>query len=120
MRELNTHDRLSEKQSIEQTQKKTQTVEFKYDSSLRPLRGHIVWEINVKSGEIKQAEYKKYHTIYWFDALKCLENGWKKEIIKQKGCIYISALTKESALKRWKEGKGSATLPKPKDSFFKI
>lgn len=117
MKELEKHNRDSDKQSIEVIQEKKQQQEFRFDSSLRPVRGHTVFEINTKTFEVKEAEYKKHERITWWEALKIYngEDVLKKEIIKEKDCVYISALNAKNALKRFQEGKGSKKMNKKKN-----
>ena len=114
MKELDKLKRDSERLSIEQVQKKKQKQEFKWVSSLRPKEGHQVWEVNEKTLEVKLAEHKKEDVLV-VKSLKHLEHlasvGNKKEIILKKGCVYISSLNANSALKRYLSGKGSAIKP---------
>lgn len=113
MKEMEKHDRDSERLQIESVQARQENQEFKLIGSLRPLKGHTLWEINRKTLEIKPAKYttsvKK--KITWHEALK-IHNGHqvKTEVIVDKDCEYISALTKESALQRYLSGKGSAKM----------
>jgi hypothetical protein len=109
MKELLNFDRLSEKLANEQVVKKTQEVEHTFDSSVKPFKGHTLFEINIKTGKIKVAEFIEEKILDWFDALKSIESGWTRNVVKKKDCIYISAASKKSAIKRWKEGKGSAS-----------
>jgi hypothetical protein len=111
MRELEKHQRDSEKEKIESVVKKQQQQEFKYLGNLRPLRGHILWKINIKTLEVSQATYKQNKTISWDEAVN-LYVGIPdvKEVVVEQGFEYISALTKEKALERYKSGKGSAKM----------
>jgi hypothetical protein len=111
MRELEKQQRDSEKERIESVVKKQQQIEFKYLGNLRPLRGHILWKINIKTLEISQATYRQNKTITWHEAVN-LYVGIPdvKEVIVEQGFEYISALTKEKALERYMSGKGSAKM----------
>lgn len=107
MKELNSNDRLQEKQSIEQIQEKKKQVEYTLDDSIKPREGHTLFEIDLSTLEIKEAKYKIEHTVHLYQALSS-----KKEVIKNNGCVYVSALNAKSALKRLKNNKGSAKIPK--------
>lgn len=112
MKELEKYVRDSEKQAIESVIKKKQQVELKYESSLIPQRGHILFEINTVTGKIIEADYLEERDINWEDAIKGMDGGFKKELVQRKNCIYISALNEQSAIRRYKEGKGSAERKK--------
>jgi hypothetical protein len=88
--------------------KKKKQIEHKYIGSVSPFRGHKVFEVNEVTGEIQEASYVKSKNIEWEVAVKSMEAGFKREIVINQSCVYISALNKESALKRYKSGKGSA------------
>lgn len=112
MRELEDYQRRIEKQAIESIVKKKKQVEYKYESSIRPHRGHKLFEINIKTFEINEAKYIENKTISWQEAQMLLNGTSEKEVVIEKHCVYISALNKESALKRLKEDRGSAVKPK--------
>ena len=113
MKELNKLDKLIEKQQVESVVKKQQAVEFHYQGSTKPLKGHNVYELNINTMVASLASYVKKKDISWNDALIGFMTGnYKKEVLIKKDCVYISALNKASAIKRYKEKKGSATLPK--------
>ena len=114
MKELEKIERDVEAQGIELQVRKQQQKEFKFESSLKPLRGHSVWEINRETLEVKKAEFVVKKEVHLFDAL---HDKNRQEIIKRPWCEYISSLNPSSALKRYKKGKGSAHLPEPKLKF---
>ena len=112
MEQLTTFDRLTEKSTTEVQVKKNVQVEYIFDGRVIPYSGHKVWEINTLTGLIKEAEFKKEQAIDWFKAVAEYKNPTttKREVIKNKNCVYISALNKETALTRYRTGKGSAIL----------
>ena len=69
-------------------------------------------EINIKTLECNPAEFIEKKTITFEEALKIQNGTYKSEVLKKPNHVYISALNKENALKRYHEEKGSATLPK--------
>ncbi len=109
MKELNNHDKLSEKQSTEVQVKKNQQVEYTLDETIRPMSGHRLWEIELSSMKVKQAEYSRVTHANWIEIVNG-EIEANREVIKRKGCIYISALTAKKAIERYLKGKGSAKL----------
>jgi phage-related tail protein len=113
MNELEKHNRDVEKQSIKLQQEKNKEIEFTFDSSIKPLKGHRLFEINISTLDVKEASYTKQSYITWHQALQEMTSGSiKKEVVIEKGCVYISALNEKSALNRYKLNKSSATLPK--------
>lgn len=109
MKELSNHDKLSDKQSTEIQVKKNQQVEYTKDETLRPMYGHRLWEIDLSSMKVKEAEYSRVTQTKWVEIV----NGYiesTREVIKRKGCVYISALTAKKAIERHLKGKGSAKL----------
>jgi len=108
MKEFEKHSRDAEKQAIESIIKKKKEVELKYEDRINPHAGHILFEINEKTGEIKNADYLEKKDIGWTEAIKKMESGFTRELVMRKNCVYISALNKESALRRWKQSRGSA------------
>jgi hypothetical protein len=117
MKELEKQERDVEKQSIELQQVKEEKVEYKLIDNLRPEKGHRVWEINSASLEIVEASYNEEEVINFTEALGNLERGEitvatiKKDITVNPGCLYISALNKNNAIKRYNLNKGSAVKP---------
>jgi hypothetical protein len=70
--------------------------------SIRPHKGHTLFEINYKTGEIKKAEFKKQV----LNIGEAIHKGVdfvskKKEIEIKENCVYISALNKENAIKKF-------------------
>ena len=110
MKELDNYDKLSEKQSTEFQVKKNVQVEYLFDGAVKPMPGHKVWEINIKTLDVKEAEVIRVTQIDWFEALGMYNGIPKSDIIKKKGYVYISALNPSTALKRYQLCKGSASL----------
>ena len=74
--------------------KKKQEIEYVLEGSLKPKRGHFLWEINTLTGEIKKAEFKKTTAVF----------GAKippQELIIKPDCIYIPALNAKNAKKKY-------------------
>jgi hypothetical protein len=116
MKELEKYERDIEKAGIEAVEEKKQKQEITFTGSIRPLKGHTLFEINTRTLEVREASYNEHKRITWHSALRFLkgEISLNKEVIKNKDCIYISALNPTNALKRYREGKGSAKLNEEK------
>lgn len=110
MKELDNHNKLTDKQSTEVQVKKQVQVEYLHEGAVKPMPGHRVWEINVKTLEVKEAELVTNLQITWYEAIESMNGVDNREILKKKGYIYISALNQKQALSRYKKGKGSASL----------
>ena len=111
MRELDKHDRETDKQSIELQQQKQQEKELTFLNRQTPKKGHRVFEINTKTLQVVQAEYVEDKVIHWHQAIKEMYTGQiKKTIVVNKSCVYISALNSENALDRFKQKKGSSVI----------
>lgn len=78
-----------------QAEKKT---ELQYVGSLKPKRGHTLFEVDVRAGTIEPAKFQAQDADY-LKALKGDLSG-KKTVITKEGCIYISALNKKNVLKK--------------------
>lgn len=109
MKELDSKDRLNEKTQIESVVQEQKQVEYRHESSLNPLKGHALWEINTKTLEVSKAKFIDEKTISWYEALKMIGENYAEKVAIKLDCVYISALNKENAIKRYKEKKGSAT-----------
>jgi len=81
---------------IEINVKKEKEVQYELIDNIIPYNNHTMWEINIKTLEIKKAEY------YRKDYILGQEN--KKEIIVKKGYKYISALNEKNAMKKFHKG----------------
>lgn len=115
MKELEKNNLLSGKESIESVQHKQKEIELTFIHNLKLLKGHTLFEINHSTLEVTEAEYHKEELITWHEALKAFNNPQIrviKDVIVKPCHSYISALNSNSALKRYVDNKGSASLPK--------
>jgi len=117
MKELEKHERDTEKQSVELQQIKEEKIEFKLVDQIRPEKGHKVWEIDTKQSTIKEASFKQEEVIDFNAAKDATDRGEtidsliQKDIVVNPDCVYISALNSKNALKRYRNNKGSAIKP---------
>lgn len=90
---------LSEKTEVHAQQQK----EYKniLIGKIKPQRGHTLWEINIKTGSISEA---KYNTID-VDFAKAVKGDFShlKELIVDENCVYIPALNRQNALKKYQK-----------------
>ena len=118
MRELHKHERDSERQSIESIVKKKQQKELKIENSIKPYKGHKLFEINTKTLEIKEALFLQEEVIdfekHMNGAISIVKN---KKVSMKKNSVYISALNVNCALKRYKKQKGSAVIKSVNESL---
>lgn len=80
---------------VKQTQAETQKVHI---GTLRPKRGHSLFEVNLKLKTICLADFNKTEVVKFEDAMKGTISVNKKVDIKD-DCIYISALNKRNVIK---------------------
>ena len=67
--------------------------------SLKPKKGHTLFEINIKEKTIEIAEFDETPTINYLDAMQGKYLAKRNKVTKKENCIYISALNKKNALK---------------------
>lgn len=107
MKELDKHNQDISKHQMEIEAQQKEQQEFKLDSSFKPKRGHKVWEINLQTEEVKEAQGEEI-----LDLTDEFAINYITDIVRKSGHIYIGALNGKSALKRFKKGKGHASIPK--------
>lgn len=116
MKELDKINQDINKDQVAIEARKREQTEYKLVGELKPKRGHIVWEINITTEKVVAAKYEEHRTIHIDEAVGVST----KDIVRRKGCIYISALNPKNALKRYKANKGSALVPEATRKFFDI
>lgn len=100
-------DGLVPKDKTELQQRKRQQTEFKLIGSMRHRTGLTLFSGNVKTGEVKPAEYVKERILEWNDAIRYIKNGSvKRKVQIEKDCVYFEALNLENAKKKFEKGKG--------------
>jgi hypothetical protein len=111
MKELENQDKLNQKTQIESVVKKKKQVELKYEGSIQPKsKSHTLWEINTKTLEVTKAKYVSEEFMTWEQAVSLMEGTYVEKVVRNPNCIYISSLTKRTALERYKKNKGSAII----------
>ena len=92
---------LAEKDQVEITTQKEIEKKHVLLTTIRPHKGHTLFEINVMTGEVKPAEFETENANYE-DAVKGNYSA-KKSITANPGCMYISALNKGNAISKLKK-----------------
>jgi len=90
---------LKSKEKLEVVANQQKQIEHELMGFLVPYNGHKVWEIEVATGNIKEAQYSS-NTYKAFG-----EN--KKEIVVKDGFIYVAALNQKNAFKKAMNNKPS-------------
>ena len=85
---------ISEKEQIKGT---------KFLTAIKPHRGHTLFEVSVKTGFIRKAQFEQ--TDQFFNAEQKGKNISRTKVICNEGCIYVSALNEKNAIKKLKKQK---------------
>jgi len=99
---LITHNYASSHVEINKHNKGVKTAEAKKQVKklgvIKPYKGHSLFEIEIQTMNINLAEFETIE-VNW------AKNSSNKSQLKVKeGCVYISALNKKNALKKFKKG----------------
>jgi hypothetical protein len=92
---------MNKKDKMELSIQKKQQKEKVLVGKIIPHAGHIIWEINDATLEIKQAKFETKSFIIG----QAQQNS---EIIIRSGFSYVSALNSANALKKYKKGKNGS------------
>ena len=105
MKFLKENEELSSKPSTEKLQEQQQEAKVEFDSVIYPYENHKLFEIDVATNEIRLAEFEIEPVIefdpYWTKKKTLNKRG---KVIKKEGCVYISALNKKTAIKKFSKG----------------
>jgi isopentenyl diphosphate isomerase/L-lactate dehydrogenase-like FMN-dependent dehydrogenase len=77
-------------EASKQQQKETQK---KLLATIRPHKGHTLYEINVLTGDTVEAEFEQVNAHFGEVGTKV-----RKQVITKENCFYISALNKKNAI----------------------
>ena len=67
-------------------------------ATIKPHRGHTLFEVNMATGEILEAEFEK-QDVHYHEVINN-HNISKKKVITKEGYFYVSALNKKNVLKK--------------------
>ena len=62
--------------------------------TIRPHKGHTLFEIDCSTGEINAAKYEQIDGVFSGE-------GVRKKVLIKENCLYISCLNKKTALKKF-------------------
>lgn len=96
MKELEQYTKINEDIQVVKPIKK----ELKLLNSIKPQKGHKCFEINTITNEIAEAEFFEDYVSMFSSSYER-----KKKIRIKENCIYITALNKENALKKYNKSK---------------
>lgn len=89
---------LLDKDKIEIVKQQQAEIQKILDSTIRPNKGHTLFEVNIAEKTIQKAKFDELPNIKWEDAVKGLISTQKK-VTKKDNYIYISALNKKNVIK---------------------
>lgn len=94
------------KEKTELSVQQRKQIEHELIGHIIPHNGHTIFEIEIETGLIKEAEYMT-------DLTFIIGQDVNKRILTREGCFYVSALNKKSALRKYNKG---ANGSKPKST----
>ena len=89
---------IKQKDKVQNIAEVPQKREHKLLGSIKPQKGHLLFEINEKTGAIALAEFEKVAAVYDSKGKDWAQN---RKVIAKEGYCYIAALNKENAMKRF-------------------
>ena len=114
MKELDISKLIPEKTKLEITQQKQQEYKLTYQYSIIPYSGHTLYEVDLETGDIIEAEYDKLDYLFdwnWTPKSKVNSHG---QVIIQPGKAYVSALNMSNAKKKFEKGSTGTRIDKSK------
>ncbi len=85
------------KDKVSIVSQKQQEYEHKYLGSIKPHRGHILYEFNKITKKLKEAEFENLDIHYNADLKKMKK---RKKVIVNENCFYLSSLNQKNAIKK--------------------
>ena len=102
MKELEPHIPLPGNQDkTEVSIKRRQEIEYVLQGTIKPKKGHFVWEVNENTGDVKKAEFKKATAIFGASIPP-------DELVVKPNCIYIPALNSKNAIQKYLKDKNQS------------
>jgi hypothetical protein len=89
-----------EKDKVEITKQQQEEIQTIFDSRITPHENHTLFEYNLNTRAIILATFQpEVKDILWSDAVNGNFKKLNKKVLKNEGCLYISALNKENCIK---------------------
>ena len=95
-----------QKDKTEITANKSQEKKYELIGHIVPHLGHTLYEINKETLEVRKARFSSITGNYVFGEKN------NKELITQKGFVYVAALNEKNALKKYKKGVNGSIINK--------
>lgn len=89
---------LLEKDKVKIVKQQEAEVQKVLDTTLKPNKGHTLYEVNLIERAIEVATFDELPNINYEDALKG-DMSLRKKLTKKENCIYILALNKKNVIK---------------------
>lgn len=89
-----------EVQAEKQEQKRLELI-----GRIKPHQGHVCFEYNIATGEIQEAQFME-QTVNYAEFVQT--RTIQKKIMVKQGCLYVAALNKTNAEKKFKKMIGTA------------
>jgi hypothetical protein len=101
--EYSIHEKVNELNRTELIERIKKEIDYVLLGSLRPQKGHKLFECNLLTGIVNEAKYhKRKDTIGYINSIQYVET---KKLIVQLDCIYIPALNLKNAIKKFNKEK---------------
>lgn len=99
MNELEQHLKFQERLEISQQQQKEQQKVL--DGKIIPYPGQKIWEVNISTLEVKEAECTNPAMKYELAAIGDFSRI--ADLVRRDGCVYIPAINAKNALRKFKK-----------------
>lgn len=101
MKELENYSKVSKEiKAVKPIQKQTELID-----TLLPQKGHKCFEINRSTGEINEAVFKTEDVVFRMSTV--LHGSVQKKLVVKENHVYITALNKQNALKKYQKQKNN-------------
>jgi hypothetical protein len=104
MRELESWKNRADDVTTQIEKEQEKKFELFLEKTIHPHKGHKLYEFNLDTGEVKEAEYDLKSDYIW-------QPNWKpgmpiasnRALLVKQGCTYVSALNKAAAIKKFNQ-----------------
>lgn len=99
MKELEINQSIQPLTNTEIVSLQEKQIEHILEGKIMPSKSHKIYEVNVQTGEVKEASYRVETTV----AFSLNPVGGTAKLIMNKGCVYIPALNAKNARKKYEK-----------------
>jgi hypothetical protein len=86
------------KDEVKQVAQVEQEKQLKHIGQIRPHKGHKLFEVDQKTGVVREAEYEKTDIHYSQDLNKAKRSN---KVVVKEGCFYLTALNLNNACRKY-------------------